>query len=422
IILQNIFTISYVLYNKFNIVLKSIIMNFVADELSLKLSTALDLEELSDLLITKLPDVLRACAAAIFFLTNEDTLSVWAYQGLDGQELPPIPLGGKLASYLCSQPFVSHLRLQQLVVSEELTAAERALLACDKIGVWLPLCFNGKPLAILLLGRKCADEFYTQEDMQMLLILARHAATTAMNAIFIQTLHSQLHEMEESKKALERMHRRLFSAREEERKALARELHDGPVQDAIGISLELRMYSRQAKSESFGTALQKLRSETLDLLGCLRHICTGLRPPDLDMLGLACAIRTYTEKEPDLSALFELDLMNDEARLPDQVAISLFRIYQEASKNIIKHAKATKVQVELHFESGRCTLTISDNGCGFEVPPRLADFANEQHFGLLGIQERADAIDAKLEITSELGRGTRLLVQVLLPANDRKGD
>lgn len=222
--------------------------------------------------------------------------------------------------------------------------------------------------------------------------------------------------------AIKKTHQCLLEAREEERKVLARELHDSCIGDVIGITTELSMLSQDAQSESLSSALMRLRSDALELLKGLRSICTDLRPPDLDTsgLGLACAIRSYIKKRAKESHLYELDLMNDAGRLPEQVAIALFRIFQEATKNSIKHAKAQKIVVELLLDDRSCTLRISDDGDGFSLPPRLTDLANNEHFGLLGMQERAELIGANLKITSKPRHGTIVFVYVPLPKSSGK--
>lgn len=388
----------------------------VADYFSLELSKTLTHDRLSSLLVQELPRILRARGAAILLGTGEGVLALEAVQGLSGGRWSPLPLESELVHCVAAVAGPTlHPEVRARVGAMTLTAAERALLGRDDIGVWLPLRFHGKVEAILLLGRKKADDLYTQEDLQMLRILARHAATTVRNVSLVQALQAQLHEVAQSRQALEQAHFRLLEVREEERKALARDVHDGPVQDTIAISLQLRSYGRQALSAEVREGLDLLRGETLLLLDRLRNICTDLRPPDLDMLGLASAIRTYTEKQPALAGRTELVLMNDERRLPDNVAISLFRIYQEATKNILKHAEAAHIQVTFTIDDGCCTLTIEDDGCGFVLPARLEAFARAQHFGLLGIQERAVAIGASVTVTSAPGAGTSIRVEVPLP-------
>jgi signal transduction histidine kinase len=193
--------------------------------------------------------------------------------------------------------------------------------------------------------------------------------------------------------------------------------------------MDLWTFSEDAQSDSLRSALMTLRSEAQELLKHLRSICTDLRPPDLDRsgLGLACAIRSYVKKRAKESPqeacrsphLYELDLMNDAGRLPEQVALSLFRIFQEASKNSIKHANAHKILVELSLYETSCTLTITDDGDGFERKPRYTDLANNEHFGLLGMQERAELIGANLKMTSKPGHGTIVFVYVPLPNPSR---
>jgi len=388
----------------------------LAKQLSSKLATTLSRSQFLQLLTEELPDILSSRGAAIFLPTNEEgILQLWRSTGFSVPEWAPLERSGQLITLLSRQPTLSHSQLLKLVVELSLTEEESLLLASDEIALWLPICFNDELEALLILGPKRADEFYTHKEFEVLHLLARQAATTLKNIELFQTLESQLFELKIKQEALKKAHQSELVAREEERKALARELHDRPIQEIIGISMDLWTFSEDAQSESLRSDLQTLRSETLNCLKGLRSTCTNLRPPDLECSGLASAIRTYIEKRADLSNLYELDLMNDAGRLPEQVAISLFRIFQEATQNSLKHANAQKILVQLSLDETSCTLTISDDGDGFSLPAPLPDLANNEHFGLLGMQERAELIGANLKITSKLGHGTIVFVYVPLP-------
>jgi signal transduction histidine kinase len=398
-------------------------------QLSSKLATTLSRSQFLQLLTEELPDILSSRAAAIFLPTNQPPpstssgtaiLQLSRSTGFSVPEWAPLERSGQLITLLSHQLTLSHSQLRKRVVGLSLTEEESLLLASDEIALWLPICFNDELEALLILGPKRADEFYTHKEFEVLHLLTRQAATTLKNIELFQTLESQLFELKIKQEALKKAHQSLLTAREEERKALARELHDRPIQEIIGISMDLWTFSEDAQSESLRSDLQTLRSETLNCLKGLRSTCTNLRPPDLECSGLASAIRTYIEKRADLSKMVELDLMNDAGRLPEQVAISLFRILQEATQNSIKHANPHKILVELSLDETSCTLTITDDGDGFSLPKRLPDLANDEHFGLLGMQERAELIGANLKITSKLGHGTIVFVYVPLPNPSRK--
>ena len=151
----------------------------------------------------------------------------------------------------------------------------------------------------------------------------------------------------------------------------------------------------------------------------LRYICGELRPPTLAPFGLEVALRSYMtrfqEAYPALDV--QVDLMHDAQCLPEQMRLALFRVYQEALNNIVKHAQASCVLVRLALDENEVTLEIRDDGHGFTIPDRLLELARQGHLGLLGIEERVRSIRGRLEIESAPDEGT--LVRVVAPLLDQ---
>jgi two-component system sensor histidine kinase DegS len=167
--------------------------------------------------------------------------------------------------------------------------------------------------------------------------------------------------------------------------------------------------------------LTGLRAESLRLVSELRQVCADLRPPALDVLGLAVAIRTHVSDEVRQGPAITLDLQNDQGLLSQGAAISLFRIYQEAVLNAIRHSQAEHVTVQLEFGAEACTLSVKDNGRGFVCPARLDEMVQQRHFGLAGMQERAEALGGWLEVNSTPGAGTEIRVQVPVAERVKEG-
>jgi signal transduction histidine kinase len=167
--------------------------------------------------------------------------------------------------------------------------------------------------------------------------------------------------------------------------------------------------------------LKELEGNVLSLSHEFRRICQGLRSPTLDTLGLDSAIRSYTEEfksKPEGRGLeVKLDLMKDGKRVPEDIAINLFRIYQEALANVAKHAHAKEVEVKFKLSSEEVELSIKDDGRGFVVPRRLHQFVKDGRLGLMGIHERARMVGGKLEVISRPEEGTEIRVRVPLNAN-----
>ena len=147
---------------------------------------------------------------------------------------------------------------------------------------------------------------------------------------------------------------------------------------------------------------------------------TGAAANALALLGLAAAIRTHVFERMSAGPAITLDLQDQPAILSQETAITLFRIYQEAVTNAVRHADATQVRVKLEMDTHICTLAIHDDGRGFAPPRQLEDLVQEKHFGLMGMQERARALGGQLEVLSAPSAGTE--IRVWIPLNERLAD
>ncbi|NOZ50568.1 MAG: hypothetical protein GXP37_11055 [Chloroflexi bacterium] len=206
---------------------------------------------------------------------------------------------------------------------------------------------------------------------------------------------------------------------EEERKRLARELHDDTLQSLIALNQRIQLTQMEAHESGLVAALQELQSLTVQSIADLRRFVRALRPIYLDDLGLATALAMLakeTSQATDLQVYYEQK--GPERRLPPTTELALYRIAQEALNNVVRHARAREAHIRMHFQPDALTMTISDEGDGFEVPDNPAEFARQGHFGLLGLQERAELIGAQLLLDSQPGRGSSVTVIAPLPAGD----
>jgi signal transduction histidine kinase len=154
-----------------------------------------------------------------------------------------------------------------------------------------------------------------------------------------------------------------------------------------------------------------MRDEVQDLLAELRHVCAELRPPMLDMLGLGSAVRALVDEwSAQHRVTVDLELPPDPmtCTLPEEVAVNLYRVVQEALSNVARHAAARHVKIHMTCESRRLALTIRDDGRGFDVPDDLYRLPPKGHFGLVGLAERVDLIGGQSTIESAPGQGTTL--------------
>jgi signal transduction histidine kinase len=203
--------------------------------------------------------------------------------------------------------------------------------------------------------------------------------------------------------------RRLVEAQETERRNIARELHD-----EIGQSLTVIQLNLQAMLQWPGAgALNRRLDESLKvvdrLLEQVQDISLNLRPSILDDLGLEPALRWYVDRQAALLGLkVEFEAETLEQRLDPLIETECFRVGQEALTNMVRHARAKMVTVELRKEDGQLLLIVRDDGIGFEVAAFREEAARGASLGLLSMEERAELAGGRLELTSAPGRGTEV--------------
>lgn len=215
--------------------------------------------------------------------------------------------------------------------------------------------------------------------------------------------------------------RQLLQAQEEERGAIAYDLHDGPAQNLSGASMFLESYvalTDEIDTQESELMIPKVKSYVGSALEEIQRIMAGLRPSLLDDLGLVQSLRESANEVARLTGhSIEFNtLLNETTRFNKTVEIVLYRISQEAVNNAVKHSSGERIVVELAEIEGQLVLTIKDNGSGFDVDS-VMNSAELRGMGLLGMRERAALIDAALTITSEPDDGT--LVTVTLASLDR---
>jgi signal transduction histidine kinase len=213
---------------------------------------------------------------------------------------------------------------------------------------------------------------------------------------------------------LAEVHQRLMAGREQERMQLAQELHDVPLQDLYVALYQLNDFDEARQDEeAFHTLLREQTETVRQVIYTLRAICGELRSPTLSPFGLEGAIREHAEqfqaKNPQ--PRIHLELMSDDQMLPEEVRLNLFRIYQQALTNVVRHAEARNVTVRFHWNEDEIILEVEDDGRGFEVPRRWIRLAREGHLGLVGAAERAELTGGRFQVFSTPGKGTRVVVQ-----------
>ncbi|MBU2610008.1 MAG: ABC transporter permease [Chloroflexi bacterium] len=242
---------------------------------------------------------------------------------------------------------------------------------------------------------------------------AYRAARIYPQALRYDELHRQVEEISAERRAMNQAYRQLVRGREEEREKLSRELHDQAIQSLVCLKFHLAERAPYARVE--------LQAGLDGVITMLHELCSDLRPPALDQLGLAAALRSYVDDFSARSGLpveLRVPQPGEERRLPPEVELALFRVAQEALTNAWKHAQAPKVEVDLWFDEKAVQLTIYDRGRGFAVLERLGALAEAGHFGLVGMHERMELIGGALRLTSASGQGTTIVAWVPLRSSE----
>jgi PAS domain S-box-containing protein len=314
-----------------------------------------------------------------------------------------------------------------VVDSEEFRASldPKLRVLVDEFGVSsfiaFPLSVHGDVIGALSLIRDSGGAPYSHDDQVLLQDLADRAALTIQNARLFDQVQG-------ARKRLQTLSRQLLVAQEEERHAVARELHDEIGQTLTGLVMHLGM-AKSLLPKSAGPARNILeQSEALiqDILERARAIIAGLRPQVLDDLGLVPALRRLGEEfQKNTGVTVEIETDHLSKRLSAPIEVSLFRIVQEALTNVHKHAQAHRVNIAIKREDEQVALSVQDDGVGFEQQATRSSASGDMlleggwtipygHFGLLGIQERAMQLGGRLQITSAPGQGTTLRVELPL--------
>ncbi len=206
-------------------------------------------------------------------------------------------------------------------------------------------------------------------------------------------------------------------AQEEERGRLARELHDETVQTLIALGHKAQMVQRSLQRDQ-GQAEARI-SELRDMIGEaieeVRRFSLALHPHYLEELGLVSALEALTK---EANAKFEV--RGTPARLQSESELALYRIAQEGLNNAVHHAQAKQIEMRLCFERESVKLEIRDDGRGFIVPHSFSDFTRIGHFGLIGMRERAQLVNAKLAIESAPGQGTHVFLTINKQSSQRE--
>lgn len=223
----------------------------------------------------------------------------------------------------------------------------------------------------------------------------------------VTELRRAMDELGAARERLQGLSRRLLEVQESERKSLARELHDDIGQSLTALKLNLEALQRGRNGAALESRVQEALETTQHTLERVRQISLSLRPLQLDDLGLAAALRSHLDRQATLGGFTPHPEIEDfPARLPPEVETACFRVAQEAVNNIVRHARARNVWLQLAVDGERLVLGVRDDGAGFDVEAAQRRAALGASLGVVSMAERAALAGGTLHIDSAPGQGT----------------
>lgn len=382
---------------------------FVADalrEATMVLTRSLDRETVLVTLLDRLRRMVPFDRARVMLVEDESRVSVRAI--FDGDRVVPLTAEERQEFKATDHPIVHGiLQTGTVVLIPDIRAYPGWNLPSDRSSEasWMgvPLFARGTVAGLFSLSKREAG-YFNEEHVRLAEALSSQASVAVENAVLFE-------QMQASTLRMQLLSRRLVEAQESERRSIARELHDEAGQALASLRFGLRLLEREIDQGGSVTGrVAELMERTDAVIDGLHRLAADLRPASLDHLGLDAALRQYSRAAGakfGLTVRFKSRGFTSE-RLPTVVETALYRVVQEAMTNIVRHAHATRVDVLLERRDDRVIVMIEDDGVGFD----LSQVTHGEHFGLLGLRERAEALGGSLTVESTPGAGTTIVVEV----------
>lgn len=271
-----------------------------------------------------------------------------------------------------------------------------------------------KEIRSRLLYKKAVSQPYEQKLVTKDGVVAVLKLTTSLvevneEAVGFQHIARDVTQEKRMQESLRFYLNQITIAQEDERKRIARELHDDTIQSLVVLARQLEelISDRRGLSEYKRIQLDILRDRIDKIIDDVRRLSQDLRPPSLDRLGLLPALEWLASDVSKRSGInVQVMVRGVSRRLPQEVELVFFRIAQEALRNTLKHSGATDAEVNVEFGQKSVGITVKDNGRGFHIQETTGDLVKQGRLGMAGMQERVQLIGGKLKISSKPGKGT----------------
>lgn len=356
-----------------------------------KMTSAPDRAALEDLLVKEFPCALEAERATLLLTEGHNLVS----ENGDGLRLP-----------------ISHAAVRWVASSGEAQKADRGRLReiipekpidLTWTSVWVPLMRGVDLRGLWLLGARQNKRGYSSEDLRCMTAIGRQAAMVLDTIYYTEQERWAASEMRS-------LYRQAVAAREAERARIARELHDGVLQDMCAVTRDLK--ALESKLEMDEKTYSDLVIRSGETVQAVRAVCNDLRPPLLQQDLMTALKALIKDLDARSTAPVHIEISVNEVSLAEDEALAIFRITQEALHNAIQHADASEIAVRLTQYPDGLRLTVTDDGCGIAGGVEPARFVAEGHYGLAGMRERAAMIGGHLEVQTAIDYGTVVILDL----------
>jgi signal transduction histidine kinase len=378
---------------------------------SAAISGLLDLGAILKIGLDNVLNIMNGTVGGIMLLDEPgQTLSYEVYHGLSDTYAEEMRL--KVAEGIAGKVAQSGRAVLLEDISSEPDAARLDLISSEglKAFISVPLRAKDNVLGVMNVASHVPHRF-TKEDVHLLHSIGDQLGIAIEQAKLYKRLN-------EARRRYQTLLRQALTIQEEERKRIARELHDETSQDLTGLALNLQavtemMEEGNVEGDEIKVILKKSHSIALKASTEVTRLIRELRPTLLDTLGLPAAVHNLAEtnlapKGIKVSTEFE----GMKQRLSPEIELALFRIAQEAMSNILRHSEAENATIHLECDANKCVLRIEDDGKGFDVNEITSIDSGGRGAGLFGMKERVTAAEGHCVIESQPGQGTRVIVQV----------
>jgi len=380
-------------------------------------SQSLSLDVILNSALDKVLELIEGEVGGILLLDEKSqTLSYRVHRGLSDQFVYGIA-GLALGEGIAGQVAELGETLAVDDVSKDPRVSRRLVLAEEGLNAFIsvPLKSKEKVVGVLNIASRKPRPFH-QQEVQLLTAVGHQLGIAIENAQLYQEL-----QLKEQMRA--ELLRQIITAQEDERRRVARELHDVTSQAlaTLAVRLEALTAPPGSNAKDVETQLEGIKSLLATTSKEVHELIYDLRPSLLDDLGLPAALRSCAHNSLDAAGVeVHLEVVGQEKRLPPQVEIALFRIVQEAITNIACHAQAESTYVSLEFKDKGIAVQVEDDGIGFDLSRVFSSVGGRERVGLLGMKERAELLGGTLTIDTKLGGGTRVAVEI--PVDWGQGD